>query len=169
MKVMIIKDEFDIRPICLECFFRYKWASTWWWVVDINDEVLCSLCGCEATYKEKEENESCLTKKDELILLKRIKQSILDQALSFAQKVAPLYQSLGWYWHDTNKKPPTVEDIHKLIQDLTSNLMQAGYCPEGYSLRTGGIEVGYENNNLVIETFIRFTYEASAAIPVEIS
>lgn len=69
-----------------------------------------------------------------------IRRHLLERAHSFAKKVAPVYQVLGWEWSGVGT--PTASDIESTIEDLIGEL-----CAGIHEASTGGITVYIDRGN----------------------
>jgi hypothetical protein len=69
------------------------------------------------------------------------KNELRSKATAFAEKVAPLYQQLGWEWKPHEESfIPTETDILDTILDLIN-----GLTPEFPANGTGGLDVYYKD------------------------
>ena len=68
----------------------------------------------------------------------RLKQRMIGAAPAFAQKVAPVYQTLNWNWFYLESYP-TEDQIHEHIIELIEQLSD-----DVLSVSSGGIKVSIE-------------------------
>lgn len=80
---------------------------------------------------------------------KDVKSILYGKVGGFAEKVAPIYTSLNWKWHDDDS-PPTQAEIEQTLNELIDSFEGKGYCA------TGGLEVFFDKEDC--EIGIRFSY-----------
>ncbi len=80
---------------------------------------------------------------------KDVKGLLYGKVENFAEKVAPIYQSLNWTWGDSHS-PPTQAEIERALVELIDTFSGVGSCS------TGGLEVFF--NKEECEIGISFSY-----------
>jgi len=96
--------------------------------------------------------------------LEKTKELIKSCAPTFAKRVAPLYDALGWTWvvrehGKTVEKVPSAEEIYSAILMALDDFPEGEEVPQKYTTFSGGLVVGYQVLEDVTAPILKFVYE----------
>jgi hypothetical protein len=91
-----------------------------------------------------------------------MEEVIKDQFAKLIESNAPKYyhyfRAVGWTWWNTEPNPPTIKQIRETLYSLVDDLRLSKLNPDGRSVYTGGLEVGYAPiaEDGTVEVFVSF-------------